>query len=201
MTNRLKDLLKTLEEEWFEGKLTCHDHFDAIGVIDDALNQVPTKIAVEDSLRFMASCFGHFMTMHRHMKFSSGVIRRLPLQEVHHSRLSDEMHFMLGNQEVRCSKVEFYLIIGLRFREVPNTSRYDSVVNGIHERCFAGRDEILLGELKDVLSLDQFQQAYDTMGDTGGRGGYDLGCQDMLLETPDHEEKLERSVRVVWSVE
>ncbi|KAK2661930.1 hypothetical protein Ddye_000504 [Dipteronia dyeriana] len=127
MTNRLKELLKTPEEEWYEGKLTHHDHFDAIGAIDDTLNHVLAKIVVEDRRRFMASCFEHFMTMHRRMKFSSGVIHRLPLREVHHTGPSDEMHFLLGNQEVRFSKVEFCLIIGLRFREVPDMSRYDRV--------------------------------------------------------------------------
>ncbi|KAK2638124.1 hypothetical protein Ddye_025919 [Dipteronia dyeriana] len=111
----------------------------------------------------MASCFGHFMTMHRRMKFSGGVIHRLLLREVHHTGPSDEMHFMMGNQKVRFSKVEFCLIIGLRFRDVPNTSRYAIVENGIHEHKFVGRDEISFGELKDVLSLCQFQQAYDSV--------------------------------------
>ncbi|KAK2641159.1 hypothetical protein Ddye_022922 [Dipteronia dyeriana] len=42
MTNPLRALLKTLKEEWYEGKVTRHDHFDALGHIDDALNRVPT---------------------------------------------------------------------------------------------------------------------------------------------------------------
>ncbi|KAK2638789.1 hypothetical protein Ddye_026584 [Dipteronia dyeriana] len=163
MRNQLKELLKTLEEEWYEGKLTRHDHFDAIGVIDDALDQVPAEIDVEDRRQFMASCFGHFMKMHRSMKFSDGVIHRLLLREVHHTRASDGMYFMLGNQEEGFLKVEFYMIAGLRFREISDTSWYDSVDIGIHERYFVGKDEISFEELRDVLSLSQFQQAYDSV--------------------------------------
>ncbi|KAK2637682.1 hypothetical protein Ddye_025477 [Dipteronia dyeriana] len=88
MTNRLKEKLKNLEEEWYEGKLTHHDHFDAIEVIDDALNQVPAEIAVEDRRRFMASCFRHFMTMHRRMKFFGDVIHQLLLWEF---RLAEDL--------------------------------------------------------------------------------------------------------------
>ncbi|KAK2658161.1 hypothetical protein Ddye_004694 [Dipteronia dyeriana] len=97
MTNRLKEMLKTPKEEWYKGKLFHCDHFDAIRVIDDSVNQVRVEISVEDLRRFMVSCFWHFMTMHRRMKFSDGVIHRLLLREVHHTGLSDEMHFMLGN--------------------------------------------------------------------------------------------------------
>ncbi|KAK2658081.1 hypothetical protein Ddye_011133 [Dipteronia dyeriana] len=111
----------------------------------------------------MASCFGHFMMIHKRMKFTGGVIHRLLLQEVYHTGSSVKMYFMLGNQKVRFSKVELCLITGLRFKDVPDTSQYAIVDNGIHERYFAGRDEISFGELKDVLSLVQFQQAYDSV--------------------------------------
>ncbi|KAK2648361.1 hypothetical protein Ddye_015850, partial [Dipteronia dyeriana] len=163
VTNQLKKMLKTPEEEWYEGKLTCHDHFDDIEVIDDALNQVPTEIVVEDCRRFMSSCFGNFMMMHRCMKFSGDVIHRLLLREVHHTGPSDEMHFMLGNQKVRFSKIEFCLNTELQFDVVLDTSRYAIVGNGIHEHYFTSRDEISFRELKDVLSLSQFQQAYDSV--------------------------------------
>ncbi|KAK2649048.1 hypothetical protein Ddye_016537 [Dipteronia dyeriana] len=105
----------------------------------------------------MASCFGHFLTMHQPMKFSGGVIHQLLLREVHHNGPSDEMRFMLGTNEVNFSKVEFYQITGLRFRVVPDTSRYVNVDNGLYHRYFGGKDEISSVELRNVLRLDEFQ--------------------------------------------
>ncbi|KAK2662390.1 hypothetical protein Ddye_000964 [Dipteronia dyeriana] len=69
MRNRLRDLLKTPEGDWCEGKLTRHNHFDALAHIDDVLNRVPTEFADEDRRLCMTSCFGHFLTMHREMNF------------------------------------------------------------------------------------------------------------------------------------
>ncbi|KAK2654908.1 hypothetical protein Ddye_007960 [Dipteronia dyeriana] len=164
MTNRLKEMLKTPAEEWYEGKVTCHDHFDVIGVINDALYLVPTEIAIVDRRRFMTSYFEHFMTMHRRMKFSVGVIHRLLLREVHHIEPSNKMHFMLGNQDVRFSKVEFCLITGLRFKDAQDTSQYTIVDNGIQQKIyFGGRNEISSWELNYVLSQDQLHQAYDSV--------------------------------------
>ncbi|KAK2646516.1 hypothetical protein Ddye_021711 [Dipteronia dyeriana] len=111
----------------------------------------------------MASCFGHFITMHRRMKFLGGVIHWLLLRELHHKWPLDEMQFMLGNQIVWFSKVEFCLITGLLFGDVLDTSRYAIMDNGIHQWYFAGRDEISFEELRVVLSLDEFQQAYDSV--------------------------------------
>ncbi|KAK2658804.1 hypothetical protein Ddye_005337 [Dipteronia dyeriana] len=70
---------------------------------------------------------------------------------------------MLGSHEVRFSKVEFYLITGLRFGVVPDTSSYVSVDNGLHHRYFGGKDEISSFELRDVLRRGEFQQAYDSV--------------------------------------
>ncbi|KAK2644663.1 hypothetical protein Ddye_019858 [Dipteronia dyeriana] len=124
MRSRLKDLLKTLEGDWFKGKLTRHGHFEAIARIDNALNQVPKDFDVEDRRRFMASCFGHFMSMHLELKFSGGVIHQLLLRELDHNGTSNEMRFLLGNHVVRFSNVEFYLITGLRFGVVPDTNLF-----------------------------------------------------------------------------
>ncbi|KAK2641821.1 hypothetical protein Ddye_023584 [Dipteronia dyeriana] len=131
MTNRLRELLKTPEEEWYEGKLTRHDYFDA-------LNRVLTEFADEDRRRYMASCLGHFMTMHRSMKLLGGVIHRLLLRGVHHKGPPDEMRFMLGTHK-------------------------GSIDNGIHQRYFVGMDEISFIDLRDVLRCGEFQQAYDRM--------------------------------------
>ncbi|KAK2652061.1 hypothetical protein Ddye_011917 [Dipteronia dyeriana] len=157
MTNRLRASLKTPEEEWYEGKVTHHDHFNALGHIEDTLNRVLTELVVEDRRRFMASCFGHFLTMHRPVKFSGGVIHQLLLREVHHNGPSDEMRFMLGTNKVRFSKVEFCMITGLRFRVLPGTSPYVNVDNGLHHQYFGDKDEISSVELKDVLRLSEFQ--------------------------------------------
>ncbi|KAK2649732.1 hypothetical protein Ddye_017221 [Dipteronia dyeriana] len=105
MRNRLRDLLKTPQGDWYEGKLTRHDHFDTLVHIDEALNRVLAEFTDEDQCRFMASCFRHFLTMHWEMKFSGGVIRWLLLRELHHNGPTDEMQFMLGNHSVRFSKV------------------------------------------------------------------------------------------------
>ncbi|KAK2642303.1 hypothetical protein Ddye_024066 [Dipteronia dyeriana] len=55
LRSKLKDFLKTLEGDWFKGKLTRHDHFEALTRIDDALNRVLEDFVVEDWRRFMAS--------------------------------------------------------------------------------------------------------------------------------------------------
>ncbi|KAK2662502.1 hypothetical protein Ddye_001076 [Dipteronia dyeriana] len=163
MRNRLRDLLKTPEGDWYECKLTRHNHFDALAHIDDSLNRVPVEFADEDRHRFMASCFGHFLTMHREMKFSGGIIHRLLLRELHHNGPTDEMQFMLGNQSVRFLKVEFCLIIRLRFGVVPNTTEYAAVENGIHQRYFPRADEVSLEEIRGVVTVAEFGEAYDAV--------------------------------------
>ncbi|KAK2652130.1 hypothetical protein Ddye_011986 [Dipteronia dyeriana] len=145
-----RELLKTPVEEWYEGKVTCHDHFDAVGQIDDTINLVPVEWTEENQRRLRTSCFGHLLTMPRPVKFSGGIIHQLLLREVHHIGPSDEMRFMLGSYEVRLSKVEFCLITGLRFRVVPDTRNYVSMDNGLHHRYFGGKDEISSFELRDA---------------------------------------------------
>ncbi|KAK2644815.1 hypothetical protein Ddye_020010 [Dipteronia dyeriana] len=152
MTSSIKEMLKTAEGDWFKGKLTRHDHFEALTRIDDALNRVPEEFAVQDRHRFMASCFGHFISMYRELKFSGGVIHQLLLRELDHDGPTDEMRFLLGNHVVRFSKVEFSLITGLRFGVVPDTSMYVAVENDIHERYFSAHDEISLDDLRVVLT-------------------------------------------------
>ncbi|KAK2658263.1 hypothetical protein Ddye_004796 [Dipteronia dyeriana] len=163
MTSKLKDLLKTPEGDWFKGKLTRQYHFEALVRIDDALNWVPKDFAIKDRCRFMASCFGHFMSMHHELKFSGGVIHQLLFQELDHDGPTDEIRFLLGNNVVRFSKVEFSLIIGLRFGVVPDTSMYVAVENGIHQWFFPGHDEVLLDDLRVVLTHGEFQQVYDSV--------------------------------------
>ncbi|KAK2638062.1 hypothetical protein Ddye_025857 [Dipteronia dyeriana] len=73
------------------------------------------------------------------------------------------MRFLLGNHVVRFSKVEFSLIIGLRFGVVPDTSMYVAVENGIHQRYFPGHDEVSLDDLRVVHTLGEFQRAYNAV--------------------------------------
>ncbi|KAK2645439.1 hypothetical protein Ddye_020634 [Dipteronia dyeriana] len=122
MRSRLKDFFKTPEGDWFKGKLARHDHFESLAPINDALNRVPEDFAAEDRCRFMASCFGHFMSMHQEMKFSDGVIHWLLLQELDHDGPTYEMQLLLGNHVVRFSKVEFCLITELHFGVILDTS-------------------------------------------------------------------------------
>ncbi|KAK2649959.1 hypothetical protein Ddye_017448 [Dipteronia dyeriana] len=156
MRSRLKDFLKNPKGDWFKGKLTRHDHFEALAHIDDALNRVLEHFMVEDRRPFMVSYFGHFMSMYREMKFSGGVIHQLLLRDLDHDGPTDEMWFLLGNHVVRFLKVEFYLITGLRFGLVPNTGLYAAVENGIHQRYFHTADEVSLEELRVVLTLGEF---------------------------------------------
>ncbi|KAK2658168.1 hypothetical protein Ddye_004701 [Dipteronia dyeriana] len=101
--------------------------------------------------------------MHREMKFSGGIIHRLLLRELHHNGPIDEMHFMLGTQSVRFSKVEFCLITGLRFGVVPETTMYAAVENGIHERYFPEAEEVSLEQIRGVVTGTDFGQAYDAV--------------------------------------
>ncbi|KAK2653209.1 hypothetical protein Ddye_013065 [Dipteronia dyeriana] len=163
MTSSLKELLKTLEGDWFKGKLTRQDHFDALARIEDALNRVPEEFVVEDRRRFMASCFGHFMSMHRELKFSGGVFHQLLLRELDYDGPTDKMRFLLGNHVVWFLKVEFSLITRLHFGVVPDTSMYVAVENGIHQRYFPAHDEVSLDDLRVVLTRREFEQAYDAV--------------------------------------
>ncbi|KAK2646103.1 hypothetical protein Ddye_021298 [Dipteronia dyeriana] len=159
---RLRDLLKT-PQDWYEGKLTIHDHFDVISHIDDALNRVLTEFTDEDRCRFMASRFGHFLTMHWEIKFLGGIIYRLLLRELHHNGPTDEIQFMLGNQSVRFLKVEFYLITGLRFGSLRDTTVYAEVENDIHQQYFPEADEISLEDIRGVVTVGEFGEAYDAV--------------------------------------
>ncbi|KAI9164851.1 hypothetical protein LWI28_003243 [Acer negundo] len=163
MMNQLKDSLKTLEEERYLGKITRHDHFDDLTDIDNALNKVPEHLAVEERRRYTESCFGHLLQMDRGMKFSAGIVHRLLIRELHHDGPEDEMRFLLGRHSVRFSKVEFCLITGLKFRELPDTSTYNMVENGINQRYFEGRDEVEYVELKAVLWIGVFSEQYDAV--------------------------------------
>ncbi|KAK2637930.1 hypothetical protein Ddye_025725 [Dipteronia dyeriana] len=163
MRIRLRDSLKTREGYWYEGKLTRYNHFDALAHIDEALNRVPVEYGDEDHRQFMASCFGHFLMMHREMKFSGGIIHRLLLRELHHNGPTYEMHFMLENQSMRFSKVKFCLITGLRFGVVPETTMYAVVENGIHKRYFPGAEEVSLEQIMGVVTGAEFGKAYDAV--------------------------------------
>ncbi|KAK2666068.1 hypothetical protein Ddye_004642 [Dipteronia dyeriana] len=163
MRNRLRDLFKTPQGDWYEGKSTRHDYFDTLAHIDDALNRVPTQFSDEDQRWFMTSCFGHFLTMHREMKFLGGVIHQLLLREVHYNSPTDEMQFMLGNQSVRFLMVEFCLITGLQFGVVPDTTVYAEVENVIHQRYFPRVDEVSLEEIRGVITVTEFGEAYDAV--------------------------------------
>ncbi|KAK2658573.1 hypothetical protein Ddye_005106 [Dipteronia dyeriana] len=111
----------------------------------------------------MASCFGHFLTMYREMKFSGGFIHQLLLRKLHHNGPTDEMQFMLRNQSVRFSKVEFCLITGLPFGVVPDTTKYAAVENGIHQRYFPRADEVSLEEIRGVVTVAEFGKTYDAV--------------------------------------
>ncbi|KAK2652091.1 hypothetical protein Ddye_011947 [Dipteronia dyeriana] len=111
----------------------------------------------------MASCFGHFMSIHRELKFSGGVIHQLLLRELDHDGPTDEIRYLLGNHMVRFSKVEFSIITGLRFGVILNTSLYVAVENGVHQLYFPGHDEVSLDDLRVVFTRREFQQAYDVM--------------------------------------
>ncbi|KAK2656435.1 hypothetical protein Ddye_009487 [Dipteronia dyeriana] len=163
MRNMWNDFLKTPEGDWYKGKLTRHDRFKVLALIDDALNWVPKDFTVEDRQRSMASCFGRFMSMYRGMIFSDGVIHRLLLRELDHNGPTYGMWFLLMNHLVRFSKVKFYLITELRFGVIPDTSLYASMGNEIHQRYFLGANEVSFEELRVVLTLGEFQEAYDAV--------------------------------------
>ena len=163
MRNDPKDFLKTPEEDWFNGKINRHDHFDDLEYVDTALNSVPEDLKIEDVRRFTESCFGHFLQMHRQNNFSGGIVHRLLLRELHHDGPADEMRFLLGKHIVRFSKTEFCLITGLKFGVEPDTARYEVVENGIHDRYFRGQEEVEIEKLRAVLRIGIFEQQYDAV--------------------------------------
>ncbi|KAK3223175.1 hypothetical protein Dsin_010200 [Dipteronia sinensis] len=157
MGNQLKDLLKTPEGEWYDGKITWHDHFNDLRDIDVALDNVPEQFKVEGRRWYTESCFGHFLQMDRGMKFSASIVHRLLLRELHHNGLKDVMRFMLGRHSVRLSKLELYLITRLKFGVIPNTTRYEIVQNGMHQLYFSGVDEVEFEQLRAVLRISIFE--------------------------------------------
>ncbi|KAK2659593.1 hypothetical protein Ddye_006126 [Dipteronia dyeriana] len=70
---------------------------------------------------------------------------------------------MLRNQSVRFLKVEFCLITGLRFGVVPDTTKYAAVENDIHQRYFPRADNVPLEEIRGVITVTEFGEAYDTV--------------------------------------
>ncbi|KAK3222560.1 hypothetical protein Dsin_009585 [Dipteronia sinensis] len=163
MGSELKDLLKTPEDEWYDGKITRHDHFSDLKDIDVALDSVPEQFKVEDRRRYTESCFDHFLRMDRGMKFSGSIVHRLLLRKLHHDGSEDEMRFMLGSRSVRFSKVEFCLITGLKFGVIPDTTRYKMVQNGIHQRYFNGIAEVDYEQLRAILRIGVFEEQYDAV--------------------------------------
>ncbi|KAK2641371.1 hypothetical protein Ddye_023134 [Dipteronia dyeriana] len=87
---------------------------------------IDKEFADEDRRRFMASCFEHFLTMHREMKFSGGIIHRLLLRELHHNGPTDEMHFMSGTQSILMGVDERFKIPVWQFRLVKDLDAFDA---------------------------------------------------------------------------
>ncbi|KAK4859970.1 hypothetical protein QYF36_015187 [Acer negundo] len=165
MRNQLKESLKTPVREWFKGKIIRHDHFHDLVDIDNALNSVPEHLRIENRRRYTELCFGHFLMMYREIHFSTGIVHRLLLHELHHDGPEDEMRFLLGKHSVRFSKVEFCLITGLKFGVIPDTARYDMydavklcllfmlnwILMGVDER-----DKVSVWQWRLVEDLDAF---------------------------------------------
>ncbi|KAK3229677.1 hypothetical protein Dsin_001558 [Dipteronia sinensis] len=149
LSNQVKDFLKTPVGEWYDGKITRHDHFNDLKDIDDALNSVPEDLTIEDRRRYTE------------MQFSAGIVHRLLMRELHHDGPEDEMRFMLGHHSVWFSKVEFCLITGLKFGVIHDTTTYQTVQNGIHEQYFEVREEVKYEHLRAVLRCGIFDQQYD----------------------------------------
>ncbi|KAK3227239.1 hypothetical protein Dsin_007101 [Dipteronia sinensis] len=140
----LKRLLKTPESDWYKGTITRHNHIEILKVIDDALSGIDDGGVQKQ--RFMDSCFGHFLRMHRTMQFSGTIVHSLLLQEIHHDGSPDEMRFLLGN-----------------FGVVPDTTEYLEVENGIHQRCFGGQNEIMFEEVKERVQQGEWTEEFDVV--------------------------------------
>ncbi|KAK3222672.1 hypothetical protein Dsin_009697 [Dipteronia sinensis] len=95
--------------------------------------------------------------------FPGGVVHRLLLRELHHNGPTDEMRFMLGKHNVFFSKVEFCLITGLKFGAIPDTTLYEDVENGIHQRYFGGRELVSFTELQARIEQGQCQEQFDAV--------------------------------------
>ena len=62
----LKRQLKIPESDWNNGTITRHNHIEILQVIDNVLTGIDDWGGVQKQ-RFMDSCFGHFLNMHRTM--------------------------------------------------------------------------------------------------------------------------------------
>ncbi|KAK3193819.1 hypothetical protein Dsin_025129 [Dipteronia sinensis] len=161
-TRYLRASLKTPLTDWYGAKITHHNHMENVQVIDEALDQIMENVAEERAM-YQQSCFGHFQCMQQGMQFSSGIVHWLLLRELHHNRPSDEIRFMLDPHSVRFSRVEFCLIIGLKFRAIPDTELYEDVPNGIHHRYFGGRDVVTFAKLEARIEQGQWIKQFDAV--------------------------------------
>ena len=153
--------MKIPESVWNNGTITRHNHIEILQIIDDVLTGIDDGGVQKQ--RFMESCFGHFLRMHRTMQFSGTIVHQLLLREIHHDGSPDEMRFVLGDVNVRFSKIEFCLITGLKFGVVPDTTEYSEVENGIHRRYFGGRDEVKIDELKERVQEGGWTEEFDAV--------------------------------------
>lgn len=128
----LKSRLKTPQHLWYKAGITHHCHTTMFQIVNECLDGLQDGGLQKQ--RFMQSCLGHFMEMQQDMSFSRQLVHMILLRQLHHDGPNDELRFMFGRHATRFSKVEFCLITGLRFGEVPNTNQMPRVENGIHDR-------------------------------------------------------------------
>ncbi|KAK3205149.1 hypothetical protein Dsin_019195 [Dipteronia sinensis] len=161
-TRNCRATLKTPQADWYNAKITHHNHMENLQVIDEAFDVLVENEAEERDM-YQKSCFVHFQHIQRGMTFSGGIVHRLLLRKLHHYGPSDEMRFMLGPRITRFSGVEFCLITGLKFGAIPDTELYEDVPNGIHHRYFSGRDVVTFAELEARIEQGQWQKEFDAV--------------------------------------
>ncbi|KAL5736866.1 hypothetical protein ACOSP7_031320 [Xanthoceras sorbifolium] len=101
--------------------------------------------------------------MHRDMTFMGLLVHDLLLREIRNDGSYDMMRFRLGQHTAQLSRVEFHLIRGLKFGELPNTSLYCEVVEGIHCKYFNLRGDVTCDNVKDALELGRFGALDDAL--------------------------------------
>ncbi|KAK2646055.1 hypothetical protein Ddye_021250 [Dipteronia dyeriana] len=114
--NKLKDFLKTPEGDWYEEKLTRHNHFNALDRIDGALDRVYEDFSIEDRHRFTASCFGVVQNTNLYVVVENDIHQR----------------YFSGADEILMGLDERFKILVWQFWLVEDLAAFDAFPWGVH---------------------------------------------------------------------
>ena len=117
-------LLKIKKTSREARRVSGYSNWESIHLIKSALTPDQLKL-------FKGTCFGHFLDVNE-MVFSGYFCHHILLRECriqHEQQLADTLWFHVGNDLVKYSPVEFYLVSGLLFGDYSKFEMEESQLN------------------------------------------------------------------------